>query len=227
MINTWEDIPQCFQAQCKSALGEISAFPYIIYLPAYTWGNRTTNELLVCLSNNDLIIFEKLEKDIRAKDYNLNDIIYVNRGTMLLYSWIRIFGYEKNCITSLVIEFNTAAKQIFEKLLRTIRSKIGKFEALTDEYSLSKELSKFDYLTSVDYKFMNYARESIIPTENVETILLQPAIYKKYFKYLKKTLCSAHMHILTDKELIIISEDDPGMKAYRTKNTCLHGPLFH
>jgi hypothetical protein len=63
----------------------------------------------------------------------------------------------------------------------------------------------------LNFKFMNYARRSILPGEKVLQSILQPAIRVQIFKMLNlpfsRTITPAHITILTDKELITIQDE--------------------
>jgi hypothetical protein len=80
---------------------------------------------------------------------------------------------------------------------------------------LNVERAKFDYLSSLNFKFMNFARRALMPGERVVHILLQPWIRAKLLTILGRsffrTISPAHLSILTDRELIMIRDDSgPG-----------------
>jgi hypothetical protein len=64
----------------------------------------------------------------------------------------------------------------------------------------------------LDYKFMNYARRSLLGGEKILQIILQPKIRVPVLTILGKTfykvVSRAHLSILTDRELILIREED-------------------
>ncbi len=72
-------------------------------------------------------------------------------------------------------------------------------------------LEKFDRWVNVNYKFMNYAKRSLLGGEKVVHAILQPEIRKSLLTILGKTyyrtLDPTHMSILTDRELIMIREE--------------------
>jgi hypothetical protein len=72
------------------------------------------------------------------------------------------------------------------------------------------ERDKFNYLLHQDYKFMNYARKSILPDEIVHASIMQQEILKPLIKgwgiELTQTIVPKHICILTNKELILIRE---------------------
>jgi hypothetical protein len=75
---------------------------------------------------------------------------------------------------------------------------------------LKTEQAKFDYLASVDIKFMNYARNSLVCGEKVIASIWQPEIRERGLILLGwsyyRTRSLAHLTILTDQEVILIRD---------------------
>jgi hypothetical protein len=86
----------------------------------------------------------------------------------------------------------------------------------TSGQSLEKE--KFDYLTNLNFKFMNYARSSLVAGEKVIFSLLQPEIKGRARVFLHAPIRPAHLTILTDMELILISDGDGIKKTNKYKH---------
>jgi len=85
----------------------------------------------------------------------------------------------------------------------------------------SSERAKFDYLMHLNFKFMNYARRSLVPGEKVIHTVLQPEIRAKiltlFGRSLSRTISTAHLVILTDRELIMIREEKSGWRGDKTR----------
>jgi len=64
---------------------------------------------------------------------------------------------------SSTVEFNTSTSRHFAPFLDKIRPPFNG----TDETALSAERAKFDYLSLTSFKFMNFARESLVCGEQV------------------------------------------------------------
>jgi hypothetical protein len=87
---------------------------------------------------------------------------------------------------------------------------------------LDHERAKFDYLGSLHYKFMNYARRSLGPGESVRGCLLQGEVRRTVLRVLGnaiyRTIILSHLSILTNRELILIQDaDDPPLGAKGTR----------
>jgi hypothetical protein len=76
----------------------------------------------------------------------------------------------------------------------------------------SFELAKFDYLARLNYKFMSYGRHSLLPGEKVIHTILQPEMRNRVVAALgwsfSRITSTAHISILTDRELILIREEE-------------------
>lgn len=81
------------------------------------------------------------------------------------------------------------------------------------QLTCSGSARKFSPLKWKHFKFMNYARNSLRPGERVEQYILQPEMEidrSKLFgmTLLKRTICLTHIRIHTDRELILIRDNE-------------------
>ncbi|HYE83978.1 MAG TPA: hypothetical protein VEG39_17655 [Clostridia bacterium] len=219
LISSFEEIPNCFQRSFNSIINGAELFPYTVYLPEYSWDERKTNEMLLCLTDKVIYIIEVNNGNTQVIAYPFEDIVLLNRGAMLLYSWIKFAGYVNGRLKTTTIEFNTVTEKLFEKLLSMIRIQYSSSEyaAGIETAGACPDLQELDLLSAIDYKFMNYAKRSVLPDERILEYLFQPAMSKKYFRFFSKPLSKAHMYILTGKELILIEEEYQDIKRFRTK----------
>ena len=123
---------------------------------------------------------------------------------------IKISGITRQGIpASSTINFNSVGDYLFTPIVKTIRLATGDFKGVAQDL----ELDKFDHLIRSNYKFMNYARRSLLAGEKVIHFILQPEIRVPVIKILGKTyhriISPTQMSILTNRELIIIREDEP------------------
>ncbi|MEI7848677.1 MAG: hypothetical protein WCK35_22945, partial [Chloroflexota bacterium] len=70
--------------------------------------------------------------------------------------------------------------------------------------------ARFDTLASLNFKFMNYARDSLVPSEMVNQFIFQPKNCQNMFSLFGhnyyRTISQAHLVILTDSEVILIGD---------------------
>lgn len=213
VIESGEVIPEAYRESFGTLLGDSRPFPYVVFAPvipaAIIIGTLfRTSEKLLFVIDNTLYVLERTGGEVVATAYPYKDICFLEMGKILLYSWLTVSGITSDGTeSSSTIEFNTAAAEHFEPFLSKMRP------ALTDadEGLLQTEKDKFSVLESVDFKFMNYARDSLVGGETVIHALWQPKIRKQILSLLGlpiyQTLSLAHLSILTDKEVIFIGDD--------------------
>lgn len=199
-VNSYAEIPQFF----KECIGEIEPFPYMIYSPADTWGNRKTNGKLTCMYQDKIVILEAMKDKVTEVCYLFKDINCIEQGTMLLYSWIGIHGMIEGKLSTSIIEYNAVVITLFNPIVKTIRQAYLRLNT-GDSYP---DLSKLEFLNKVNYKFFNYSQESILPGEKIIAAVYQPDIYEKILMIFNRTVTLAHLTILTDQEIIIIKDEE-------------------
>jgi hypothetical protein len=126
---------------------------------------------------------------------------------VLLYSWLTINGIDQDGRSSATtIKFNTVGDGLFLPILSRIRGQAD----YSSENQLAVEQAKFDYLSVLNYKFMNYGRRSVQPGDRVQRIVLQPELRKEFLNLFGKSFWQlvfpAHILILTNHEVISIRD---------------------
>ncbi len=205
-LASYDEVPDVYRDFLKTLPG--GAMPYMILTPSYEGFMSPTSERLLCSYDDRVFIVEKQRDRVVSTCYPFEDINYVEIGTVLLNAWIKISGIAgSGVLTSSTFKFNSVTDYLFDPLLRGIRP------APLDggEAALKAERAKFDYLKRLSFKFMNYARRSILPGEKVLQSILQPAVRVQIFQFLdlpfSRTITPTHITILTNKELIIIQDE--------------------
>ena len=205
-LKSFDEVPDAYKDFLETLPG--GARPYMVLTPSYEGFISRTNERLLCCLGDKVFIAEKQRDAVTSTCYSFKDINYVEVGTILLKSWIKISGVTGNgVLTSSTLRFNSVTEHMFTPLLKGIRPAAHDAEGA----DLSSERAKFDYLKKLNFKFMNFARRSILPGEKVLQTILQPKIRAQVFNFLgipfSRTLSPAHITILTDKELITIRDE--------------------
>jgi hypothetical protein len=170
---------------------------------------REKEKLVFCLADQ-LYIVERDGNRLAPTCYPLADLNYVEMGSILLRAWLSVNGLSsEGMLTSTTLKFNAVTERLFAPFLRQIRRAPS---SQTAEVDRDAELQKFDYLTTVDFKFRNFAYRSVRPGERVIHSLLQPEMRTPILTFLGRTLsrlvATAHLCVLTDAELIIIRDDE-------------------
>ncbi len=209
VVISYDAVPEAYRSSYKMILGDEPQFPHTVFAPAITGFGRTTTEKLLCEVSNSIYVWERIGNQVTMAEYPLEAISEFEVGCILLFSWITISGVTKTgIVSSSTVEFNTATSRHYVHFVNKVRPA----PVNVDVGEQSVERAKFDYLAKENFKFMNYALESLMGDEKVLCTLWQPKIKKSIIKSgwraFYRTAALAHLTILTDKELIVIQDDD-------------------
>jgi hypothetical protein len=207
-IKSYADVPEVYKAFFKSFLAVGQAFPYTVLTPSFERFIHRTTEKLICDTGSEINILERRGDIFEATCYPVEGISYVEVRTILLDSSIKVSGFTKpGNPASTTFRFNSVTDYLFTPILETIRqASVGSKGQVQDS-----ELEKFDRWARLNFKFMNYARRSLLGGEKVIHTLLQPEIRARELTFLGmrfyRVVSPAHVSILTDRELIMIREE--------------------
>jgi hypothetical protein len=206
-IRNYDQIPSAYQAAFNGHFKSTDDFPYTLLAPFNGSFLKPTYEKLVSCTQDSLTIFERYPERINVTAYKLDAITYIETGSVLLYSWLTINGIDQDGRSSATtIKFNTVGDGLFLPILARIRGQAD----YSSENQLAAEQAKFDYLSVLNYKFMNYGRRSLLPGDRVQRIVLQPELRKEFLRLFGKSVWQlifpAHILILTNHEVISIRD---------------------
>ncbi len=206
-VESRADLPPFYHAYLDDLLAG-RPLPYAVLTPTFPGFMHRETERLIFTLDGELYILARGQQRLDVTRYALADIHYVEIGAILLYGWLKISGAANGQLTETRLRFNVVSEQLLMPFVEQIRP-AARRAGLVD---LPAEKRKFDYLMNENYKFMNYARRSLLPGERVIQPLLQPEIRATLVTLLGKTwsrtVALAHIHILTDSEWIIIRDDE-------------------
>ena len=219
LIEAREDIPAIYKSHFDKYFGSAERFPLVIWTPVLDKFPRKTTEKLICDTETAVYIFEKKGHQIDIQCFPYREIYSSEVGSILLETWLTVRGKTSDAKPAVsTIEINTTSRRYFETILNKLRPA---FKTM-DMAQVAAEKNKFDRLSTINFKFMNYGRESLLPGETVLRFLLQPEIRQPLFTIFGKTfdrsLSLAHLIVVTDQELILIqdtgSERDSRVNRY-------------
>ncbi len=209
-VESFEEIPNEFQSAFREYADQ---FPYTIYLPEDRFSiSFKRNKTIICLLDDHFVLMELVHNQLQIVSSKYEDVLYVERGRILLYSWLAIATPSG----MLSLRFNTTHDDLFAPIVGKIRNGMSSAApaALVSSGTTGQEpdLAGFDYLRKVNIKYFNYGKRSIRPEDSVISILYQPerCIHNisLFNKILFRRFSTDHLSILTDKELILIKEED-------------------
>lgn len=221
------EVPMAFQSFFHTIVTNQTGFSYAVFAPPERWCHRKINPKLVCVFSDKIYIAEKSKKTIKATCFYFKDINYIEQGTLLLNSWLAINGCINSNLTFDRVGFNSVLEDLFKPIIFGIRTTINNPQDLNSplECDLSKEQSKFNSLGKISFKFMNYGKKSIIPGESIIRIIFQTDIQTMLLKFFPKLISVPHLTILTNRELIIVTEDQS--VSFKTVNRIRYGGIWY
>lgn len=223
IIESYDAVPIVYRSALDPQLAGSKDFPHIVLIPPLDKFLRKTNQKLICDSGDSIQILERSGSQVIKKSYPYQTVSMLEFGSILLRSWISVYGpTSEGDMDFSTFEFNTVSERHFSLFINKIRpAPIG-----SDEDAFKVEQAKFNHLSSINFKFMNYGRGSLLMGQKVIQTILQPEIRKPAFKFLSwtfyRTVLLAHLTILTDRELIFIRDDEQGL----AKKGVRHGGIW-
>lgn len=205
---SYEDLPEPYRGPLGSVVTVEQAFPYTLLTPAYETFRTRISEKLICVLEREIHVLERNGTVITATCYPIREIRYVEVSSMLLEYRVKIEGVTSQGVpASSIFRCSTATDYLFTPILRKIRLR----EVVSQETPGPRDTALFDGWSRSHYKFMNFARNSLLGGEKVICAVLQPEIKTERFRILGRTyyriLSPTHTCILTDRELILIREE--------------------
>lgn len=198
-----DEVPEVYRDFFTGLALEPGVFPYTVLTPSYEGYFARFTPRLICLAGSDIVVVEHWRRELEVTRFPCADINYIEAGNMLLKSWLKISGVTEAGLVVSSCRFSAVTQPFLDPFIEKARA-ITPPSASTD---FEAERAKFAYLFKVHFKFMNYARRSILPGEQVIASLVQQEIRSRVLKTFYRTITPAHISILTDRELILITED--------------------
>ena len=223
-IESFEKIPDEFQPAFPEYKNQ---FPYTLYLPENKFSQSfKRNKTIICLLGDHFVLMEHVRNQIQIASSKYVDVLYLERGRILLYSWLAIATPSG----TLTFRFNTTHDELFAPIIEKIRDGMSAAVPATvvpdGSNGQNPDLSGFDYLRTVNIKYFNYGKRSIRPEDSVISTLYQSERCLQEINLFNRSLfrrySTDHLSILTDKELILIKEE----YKTRTGKDKFYGAVF-
>ena len=210
-VKCFEELPKIYQEFMDSLLSQgREPFPYAVVMPTFKGGYRhPQRERLVFKLGSDIHVMEDSEGGLGATRYPIENVDFVERGSILLHAWITIRGEDaKGEVRSTTLRFNSVTDHIMAPFIEAMRAPT----TAGSSADLKTERSRLDFLGRTYLKFRSYGQSSVRPGARVMTIVFQREIRSEVARLLKFSLTRlqspTHLGILTDSELILLRDDD-------------------
>ncbi|MBB6216199.1 hypothetical protein HNQ80_002298 [Anaerosolibacter carboniphilus] len=204
LINDKKDIPEIFTSCLSQILGDAITLPYLIYAPQDTWRGQTIHDKLLFTHNNNAYILENSNGSIMVFCHAFEDIITIEHGKILLYSWIRIESMIDDKVIHSIFQYNTVVESFFKEIMQTIRNSIVSKKIKANPNDKHGNFFSIEDLTC---RLENYTKSCLLPYQKVASAVFQPAIFKRSWLISKDLLIPNQLLILTSEELIIYKEE--------------------
>lgn len=216
VIDSISDAPENFQGPLEEIVKGLDDFPYAVFAPAMDGPGSTRKERVLCHANGTIFVLEKSSDKIIVTGFRYVDISMLEVGNILLYSWFSIWGKStRGEETALTVEFNESTLRHFEPYFARMRP------VSEEGADRAAEQTKLSFLSSENFKFMNFACQNLIPGERVLHTVYQPIRREALVAFLGRafyrTIFPAHLLLLTDRELILIGEAEHVAEKNRGK----------
>jgi hypothetical protein len=213
LVRSLDDLPAAYRNFFET-LPVGAAFPYAVLTPTFAGFMRRETEKLVCCIDECLYVLEKTPGALKHTCFALTDLNYVEVGGVLLNAWITFQGIaNEGGLTTIMLRFNAVTDRLFTPFADQFRGAgVGSID-----FQREAELRKLDNMDLLSFKFRNYARHSLLPGAQIVAAVAQPEVRRTVVQVgrwsYNRTIIMAHVLILTDRELIIISDDPNSPKA--------------
>lgn len=210
VVESWEAIPEVYRNSYSMVVAEGSSPPYTVFAPVIAGSGHKATEKLLCEVSDTIYVWERVKDRVTMVAYPLRTISDLEVGSILLYSWITIGGVtQAEIVSSSTIEYNTATARHFAPFVNKMRPAPKDM----DEREQNVERAKLNQLGATSFKFRNLALESLVDGDKIHQTLWQPQIRKPVVKFAGRVLYQTtvslqHVAILTDRELIVIQDDE-------------------
>ena len=212
VTGTWDEVPEVFREPLTAVAGEGGSLPYTVLTPTVQGFLRRPGEKLICTAGDEIWVMEKVQNVAVSTCYPVAGISRIEVGSVLLKGWMTIRGVDRSGTPKgSTVEFNTVG----EGLLTPIVAKARPAPVGSGGVEYEAEIDKLRGLAPLNFKFMNYARRTIVPGERVIRFVLQPEVRARAPRLLGRQwwgrIYPAHLTVVTDKELIDI-RDEAGVR---------------
>jgi hypothetical protein len=182
-------------------------FPLVLIAPSYEGFLHREIEKLVWATSDEIRILERRGNKIDVRSYFISMISCVEFSSRLLDARLEIIGLEGDALAPArtAVRFNAVTEYLFSPILIRIR-------AGSERWRLTRPgmQDPFDAWGTRNFKFMNYAKRSLVGDEEVQQAILQPEIWvhigTAFGRTYRRMVSPTNAVILTNRELIVIRE---------------------
>jgi len=210
-LTGYREVPEEFSAFFEPLEKNNQPFPFSVMTPSYEGFLLRFQEKLVCIIDQSLFVLNKNKATQEPLCFDFQRIHSLKFKKVLLDSSFTIGGIDHSGNPSKVdLHFNTVTEGLFWEIMRRVRQ--SSFSS-TEPY----EKPLFEELKEQSFKFASYSRNCLIPGEKVVQLIWQPELTANPLSikippvirdFFERIVFPSHVVLLTDQELVLISEDE-------------------
>lgn len=220
-ISGFDEVPLAYKDAVHSLPGTKLNWHRMVLAPPVHGEKSPSCEKLLIWLYDALYVLENHKGVIKQIVFPKKDIGYLEVGRVLLYSWFTVNGLTADGeISSNIVVYNTATHRYIQPFFDALRSLPGR--------SIPRNRTAFNYLARQNFKFFNFAKNSLKGEEEVLTTIWQMEVTRSLFPSilqgnLNHLVVNSHLTILTELELIFIEEDPENLQ----RNGNRYGGIWH
>lgn len=200
LIENLEMIPSMFTDQVQGLLKD-GELPYCINIPEYESNNVKYPGWLIIMNDQTLTIMKGSEEERSVMHFPIQEVCYLERGCILLNSWLEITAMYSGHPVTARIEFNTTREDLMQPIIDRIRKTYNTADTGTEKIE-----SELAFLKTADLKFYNFAHSILLPGCDFNLIIYQPEIMQPVIKLPKADNIDTHLTLIGQNELLDIAE---------------------
>lgn len=210
-LASYQEVPNEFGYFFEPLEKANQPFPFSVLTPSYEGFLLHFQEKLVCIIEQQLFVLNKNKAAQEQLCFDFQGIHSLKFKKVLLDSSFTIGGIDRSGSAAKVdLHFNTVTEGLFWEIMRRVRQ-----SSFSSTESYEKPL--FEELQEQSFKFASYSRNCLIPGEKVVQLIWQPELTSNPLSlkippvirdYFERIVFPSHVVLLTDQELILISEDE-------------------
>lgn len=180
--------------------------------PAARSSRRQNPDWVLVLTDSRLLVVtiwpESFTPQVTAAP--LADLLWIELGTILLYSWIEWSWVSDGKLEQQRVYFNTVGEGLFWNVVHKVRRHINR------QLNVPQPGPKgyFGAFASMPFKFRNIVYSKVfLPEDDVQAVVYQPPIWRQRFVVLRHKRAPGMLLTLTSTHLLIAYEDLSHIKA--------------
>ena len=187
---------------------------FLVYCPATRRDGKPLLERLLYVYDTSLICVEKDKQGISRRQFKAKEIGVIENGFVLLDAWMTVAGKNGSGDDILTIHHNNTVAHFFKKMTAMLRAM-----ALGIEFPIKYDNSISDSLREESFKYMNYTRNLMFEDDKLIGYVFQKQIKGKFMRMLPVNLTNNHVLMLTEHEVIQMTEGRKQIEKYGCVST--------